>query len=214
MDVRRPCVERIRDDERDEPDHRRFGGEILQLLDVGIERKIVATLLDVADDLADRGAARTVESFKRRIELVRNRDQRLYIAAGHHPKRADRVLIGRIGHRKRELMLVLAHGKCPRFAQEPRGDPLLEDWKLRVTGGIDEGQVELRGQRLGDVALRAHAERHQQRTELFATFLLHAERALEPRGIDLASLEQDFADAFANRSVHAWCRSGNEKIGR
>ena len=214
MDVGGARVERVGDDERDEADHRRFGGEVLQLLDVGVEREVVAALLDVADDLADRGAAGAVETLERRVELVGNRDQRLHVAAGHHPERADRVFVGRIGHRERELVLVLAHGQRPRLAQEPRGDALLEDRKFRIARGVDERQAELRGKRLGDVALRAHAERHQQRTELFAAFLLHAQRALESRGIHLAALDQDFADAFASRRVHAWCRSGNEKISR
>ena len=119
-----------------------------------------------------------------------------------------------IGHRERELVLVLAQRQRARFAQEPRRDALLEDRKLGIAGGVDERQVELGGERFGDVALRAHAERHQQRAELFAALLLHAERALEAGGVELAALDQDFADAFASRRVHAWCRPRYEKISR
>ena len=214
VDVGRARVERVGDDERDEPDHRRLRREVLQLLDVGVERELVAALLDVADDLAHRGAAGAVQALERGVELVGNRDQRLHVAAGHHPERADRVFVGRIGHRERKLVLVLAHRQRARLAQETRGDALLEDREFGIAGGVDERQAELRGQRLGDVALRADAERHQQRAQLFAAFLLHAKRALESGGVELAALDQNFANAFASRRVHARCRPSNGKNSR
>ena len=62
--------------QRHQPDHRRFGREVLQLLDVGVEGELVAALLDVADDLAERRLARAVEPLERGLELGRNRDQR------------------------------------------------------------------------------------------------------------------------------------------
>ena len=62
--------------QRHEADHRRFGREVLQLLDVGVEREIVVALLDVADDLAQRRLARAVQALERGVELGRNRDQR------------------------------------------------------------------------------------------------------------------------------------------
>ena len=207
VDVRRPRFERVGDDERDEPDDRRLGREVLQLLDVRVERELVA-LLDVADDLADRGAPGAVEALERRVELGRNRDQRPDLATRHHPERADRVRVGRIGHRQRELALVLLHGQRARLAQEPRRDALLEDREFRVAGRVDERQPELRGERFGDVALRAKAERHQQRAELVAALLLHAQRALDARGVELAALDQDFAQAHLFGYVHAVRRTG------
>ena len=119
VDVRRARFERIRDDERDEPDHRRLGGEVLQVLDVGVERELVA-LLDIADDLSDRGAPGAVQPLQRRIELGWNRDQRFHLPARDHPERADRVLVGGIGHREREFALVLLHRQRARLAQEAR----------------------------------------------------------------------------------------------
>ena len=68
VDVRRARFERVGDDERHEADDRRLGREVLQVLDVGVESELVA-LLDVADDLADRRAARAVEALERRVEL-------------------------------------------------------------------------------------------------------------------------------------------------
>ena len=103
-------------------------------------------------------------------------------------------------------MLVLAHRQRARLAQEPRRDALLENREFGIAGGVDERQSELRRERLGDVALRADAERDEQRAQLFAAFLLHAQRALESRGVQLAALDQDFANAFASRCIHAWCR--------
>ena len=71
VDVGGAHLERVGDDERHEPDHRRLGREVLQLLDVGVERELVAALLDVADDLADRRAAGAVEALERGLELGR-----------------------------------------------------------------------------------------------------------------------------------------------
>ena len=74
--------------------------------------EVVAALLDVADDLADRGAAGAVESLERGVELRGNRDQRPHLAAGDHPERADRVRIGRVRHCEGELPLVLFKGSA------------------------------------------------------------------------------------------------------
>ena len=51
----------------------------LQLLDVGIEREVVAALLDVADDLADRRASAPYRRLSAASNLL-NRDQRLHVA--------------------------------------------------------------------------------------------------------------------------------------
>ena len=51
VDVGGPRLERVGNDERDQPDHRRFGRQVLQLLNVGVEGEVVA-LLDVADERA------------------------------------------------------------------------------------------------------------------------------------------------------------------
>ena len=71
VDVGGARVERVGDEQRHQPDHRRLGGEVLQLLHVGVERDLVAAHLDVvADDLAHRGLAGAVEALERRVELV------------------------------------------------------------------------------------------------------------------------------------------------
>ncbi len=211
MDVGSACLERVGDDERDEADHGRLGGEILQLLDVGVEREVVAALLDIADDLPDRRAAGAVETLERGVELSGYRHQRLHVAAGDHAEGADRVGVGRIGHRQRQLVFVLAHRERPRFAQEASGNALLEDREFRIAGGVHEREVELCRERLGDVALRADTERHQQRAQPLAAVLLDAKCALEARSIQFSACDQDLAEPFANRCVHAWNRS---RIGK
>ena len=76
--------------------------------------------------------AGAVQPLERRFELGRAcATIGLHLAPGHHPERADRVLVGRVGHRQRELGLVLAHRQRPRLAQEARRDALLEDRELR-----------------------------------------------------------------------------------
>jgi hypothetical protein len=119
-------------------------------------------------------------TLERSVELGGNCHQRPHLAARDHPERADRVRVGRVGHRERELALVLAHGQRARFAQEARGDAFLENGKLGIAGGVDEREAELCRERFGDVALRADAERDEQRAQPVAGFLLHAKRPLEP----------------------------------
>ena len=213
VDVGRAHLERVGDDEAHHPDDRRLGREVLQLLDVGVEGDLVAALLDVAHDLAERGLAGAVQALERRLELGRDRDHRPDLAAGDHAERADRVLVGRVGHRQRELVLVLAHRQRAAFAQEPLRDALLEDRELRVRRDVDHRQPELRGQRLGDVALRAGAQRHQQRPQLLAGILLQAQRAFQPRGVELAALDQDFAEAFAGGGVQGR-RGRRRRVGQ
>ena len=201
MDVGCARLERVGDDERDEPDHRRLGCEVLQVLDVGVERELVA-LLDIADDLSDRGAPGAVQPLQRRVELGRNRDQRFHFPARHHPKGADRVLVGGIGHREREFALVLLHRQRARLAQEARGNALLEDRELRVSGRIDQREPQLDRERLGDVALRAKPQRDEQHAKLFPAVLLQPQRAFDTRGIELSTGDQDLADAHSFRCIH------------
>ena len=59
VDVRCAHFQRIGDDQRDQPYHRRFRREILELLDVGVEADVIA-LLDVAENLTERRLARTI----------------------------------------------------------------------------------------------------------------------------------------------------------
>ena len=58
-------------------------------------------------------------------------------------------------------------------------------------------------ERLGHVALRADAERHQQRAKLLAAVLLQAKRPLKTAGIKLAAIDQDFAESLSYRFIHA-----------
>ena len=46
MDVRCARLQRVGDHQRDQPDDRRLGREVLQLLHVGVEREVVAAGLD------------------------------------------------------------------------------------------------------------------------------------------------------------------------
>jgi hypothetical protein len=59
----------------------------------------------------------------------------------------------------------------------------------------------LQRQCLGYVALRAKPERDEQRAQAFAAVALEAQRAVEVRLIELAALDQDLANAFANGCV-------------
>ena len=201
VDVRRAHLERVGDQKRHQPDHRGLRREVFQLLDVGVECQFVAAGLHVADELADGRTTRAVQPLERRFEIGGNRDHRPDRASGDHLERADRVGVGRIGHRQPELRFVLAHRQCARFAEEACRDALLEDGKFRVPVRVDHRQRQLRRQRFGNVALGAKSERDEQRAELFAALRLQPQRALQIRRIELAALDQDFAESFSGRCV-------------
>src|SRR5262249_7619706 len=69
---------------------------------------------------------------------------------------------------------------------------------------VDERQPQLNGERFGDVALGANAECDEQRAQPLAALLLQAQRALEPGDVELAPLDQDFAESPSSRIVHAF----------
>jgi hypothetical protein len=192
----------VGDEERNEPDDRRFGREVFQLLDVGVEGELVA-LLDVADDLANRRSAGAIEALERGIEFRRDGNLRLDLAPGHHAKRADRVAVGGIGHRERKLALILSQRQGARLAQEARGDTFLEDRKFRVAGDVDQREPELRGERFGDVALGAKPATRAA-CRVFRRPPLHPQRALDAGGIELSAGYQDFAEAHGLGFGHAF----------
>ena len=127
-----------------------------------------------------------------------------HFAPGHHAERAYRVAVRGIGHRQRELALVLPERQRARFAQEARGDAFLEHRKFRVACSVHQRQPELRRKRFGDVALGAKPERDEQGAELFATLLLHPQRALQAGGVELSAGYQDFAEAHGLGCGHAF----------
>jgi hypothetical protein len=202
VDVRRAHVERVGDEDAHEPDHRRFRGKVLQLLDVGIEVEVVHARLDVADDLALRGLAGAIQALERGFELAWNRHHRLHRAPGHHLKCADGVSVGGVRHRERHLGIVLAQREHACLAQESRRHALLEDRELGIARRIDERQRKLLGKRVGDVALRYDAKRHEKRAQALLRLLLEAKGALERRLVELAALDQDLAKSLANGGVH------------
>src|SRR5439155_11407159 len=144
-------------------------------------------------DLALRRHSAAVDPLQGGFELGRNGDQRTNGSPGHHYEGVDRVRVGGVRHRERELGLVFANGERARLAKKARRDALFENRKFRVTAGVEQREVELQSERLDDVALGDEAERDQQLAQLFAASLLEAQRALERRLIELAALDQDFA---------------------
>ena len=104
-------------------------------------------------------------------------------APGDHLERADRVRVGRIGHRERQLRSRprAPATRAPRAGiaptRAPRGSATRDSRRRRRSG-----KPSCVGERLGDVALRDHAERDQQRAELLAgSSCLQPQRALEVR---------------------------------
>ena len=205
MNVGGPLLQRIGDDQADQPDDRRFGGQILQLLDVGEHAVFIDDPgFDPVDDLAERRLVAAVQALHRGVEFVRQREQRPDRAAGDHRERVDRELIGRIGHRQHELVFVFLDRQRVRLAQKARAHAFFEDGEFRIGVGFDDVQSELLGERVGDFALGHQPQRDQQFAQSFAlaaragVALLQAQRALQRRRVQLAALDQYLAQAQAH----------------
>ena len=225
VNVRRALLERVGDDQADETDDRRFGGEVLQLLDVGEHPVFVDdACLDAIDDLSQRRLVAAVKSLQRLVELVGQRDHRSDRPAGHHLECFDGELVGGVDHGQHQLVLVLADRDRARLAEETRADALLENREFGIGVGLDHRDAELQCKRFGHFALRDQAEIHQQlaQTLAFGTRtalgirLLQPKRAIERDRIELATLDEHLAHSPADR--RGLCGDGRDnrrgRIGR
>jgi hypothetical protein len=130
---------------------------------------------------------------------------------GQHAQVVDGEHVGRVAHRDREDPVLLAQGDglmadgdLPR--QEP-GD-LVGDAEQPLQ--VDEGQLELVGQRLRDLCLVGQAEGDDHLAELAPLPLvgrLGGERLLQRPGAEHARVDQHLAETTAGsgRTRASWC---------
>ncbi len=101
--------------------------------------------------------------------------------------------VERIGHRQHQRSFVHAQGEDAGLAEEARRELFGFGGDQRGPVEPGDGQFELFGQRLRDVALRGEAEVHENAAELLAALALEFERALEVFGVQEALAGEDLA---------------------
>ncbi len=106
VDIRRALLDRALDDEIDEADDRRFGGEIAQMLDVVFAAVVVVG--QVLDDRAHRRSARAVVALDQIVDLAAHADVELDRAPGRELERLHRKAVRRIGDEQRDVAVALA----------------------------------------------------------------------------------------------------------
>jgi hypothetical protein len=197
VDVGGARLQRLREDEVHEPDHRRLGSEVLQVLDIAPVLLVVARL-DALDDGAHGRLAAAIQPLERRVDLVGRRDVGTHALARGHLHRRDHERIRRIGDRERQLVFVLTQRHRLRVAQELGREPFFHERQLGEVRRQRERQVQLVGQRVREVAARDHAQAHQHHADFLARLatLLQLEGSLQVGGVELAALDQDFAYSF------------------
>ena len=216
-------------------------GEVLQVLDVA-EVLLLVARLDVVDDLAHRRLAAAVEALERRVDLVGRRRCRRARACPRpsarrrsRRNRSDRRSQGPAPRRPR------AAARACDIAQELAPTGALPSAAARGSPRRGERQVELhrRGRRPGRAP--ETMPRRSRITPIFSREppSCSLQGALEVGGIELAALDEDFAEAadgkrrllrkhlksIASRAVFpgnssgiaAWglrgCRSSGGKVG-
>ena len=144
-----------------------------------------------------RRLAAAVEPLERRVDFVGRRDVGPHALAGGHLHGGDDIRVGGVGDRERQLLVVLAQRHRLGVAQELRREPLLHERQLREVACLRERQVELVGERVGEVPAGHHAEAQQDHADLVARFaFLQLQGALEVGGVELAAFNEDFAEAL------------------
>ncbi len=83
------------------------------------------------------------------------------------------------------------------IAQELGGQAFFEKRELGEIAGEGDGDIELVGERIGEVAARDHAEAQEDHPEPFVRFaLLELQRPVQVGGVELAALDEDFTEAL------------------
>ena len=196
MDVGRARLECLGEQQVHEANDRGLGGEVLQVCDVA-EVLLLVARGDVVHDLAHGRAPAPIQALERRLDLVGCRDVGAHALAGGHLHRGEDVRIGGVGDGEGQLVVVLAQRHDLRIAQELGRQALFHERQLGVITGLGQRQVELLGERVSQVATRDHTQAQQDHANLLARLaLLQFQGTFEVRGIELAALDEDFADAL------------------
>ncbi len=188
MDVGRLGLDRAGDDLVDQPDDRRFAGEILEPLGILLMR--LAAAFEIADDLVPADTLLGIEAGERGIELDRHTDLEGDMTAGRGGDDLASKAVDRVSHGDRHRPVIGGERDCMDLAQELRLQPIRQDRFLRIALGT--GDLEAEQDRIGfrEAALRDEAELDQHEIEPLSGLGRDTPGTVERLRIDEAVLQQ------------------------
>ena len=198
VDVGRAQLDRALDHQVHQPDHRRFRGEVAQVLDVV---EVAALAFRGLDDRAHRAAALAVPALDQVVDLRTQRHQRAHLALHRQAQCVERVRVLRVGQQHVDRGLAFADGADVELLHELGGERHALGRQLRHVLDADQRQVEHFGDGLGVVALRHQAQPREQRQQAAAGFLLQPARAAEIGVLEPALGQQRRDDALVDAGL-------------
>ena len=192
VDVGRAQLDRALDHQVHQPDHRRFRGQVAQVLDVV---QIAALAFGGFDDRAHRAAALAVPALDQVVDLRAQSDQRTYVALHRQAHCVDDVGVLRIGHQHLDRGVAFGHRADVELLHELGGEQHAFGRQLGHVLDADQRQTEHLGDGLGVVALGHQAQPRQQGQQAAAGLFLQAARATEIGVLEAAFRQQRVDDA-------------------
>ena len=168
LDVDVGCArfDRALDDQIDQTDHRRFGGEIAQMFDiVGIGQG--GFVADILDDGAHRATAAAVIALDQVGDFRSQADLQTHRAPTGQCYSLGRIRVLRIGDQQVDGVFVLADRADGVLFQEARRD-LQRRRRIGAVTHRHQRQMQHLGAGFGHVPLRHHAQLGEQRRQLAA----------------------------------------------
>jgi hypothetical protein len=202
--VRRALLDRALQDEIHQPDDRRLGRQVAQVLDVVL---LGGVAVEVLHDRAHRRAAAAVIALDQPVDFRTQAHAQRHRTAGGEFDRLQRVRIGRVGHDQRQAMnLVLYRHHVLLLEKTQRQVQIRRRQFRRVARGQQRHLQQLRP-RFGQITLGDQPEpRHQGGQRAFGRFLVQTTGAAQIAVFQTAARHQPCADIrFAAIRHHACC---------
>ena len=177
VNVARPRLDRLGDDQVDEPDDGGLRGQVFQLFDILdlVREALDVAVVDALDDAAQRAGGRPVQLLEDVHDLALGPEHRLEPVAGRLPHRVDGRVIERVGHRERQQVVFQRDRHELALLHEPVGQDVFQHGDGWIFGPCHRRYSEvLRDDRqavlLGDVP-----KVDQELADFFARFRLQVE---------------------------------------
>src|SRR5690625_212587 len=170
MNVGGARFDRALQNEVDDADDRRFGGQVAQMLDI-LDIAALAFAAQVFGNLPHGRFATAKVAFDGVVDFGGDAHARQHLAIGGHAQGAQGELVERIGHDHLDAAVVNAHRyNVALFHVAHRNGVNLRRF-LGVLALDQHGNIEQLGLRAGQVALRHQAQAHQQGEQVAAVLL-------------------------------------------
>ena len=192
VNVRRTQFHRTLDDQVDQPDHRRFGRQVAQVLDI-VEAFLAFRTID---DAFHRTAALAMPALDQFVNLAAHRHRRARFAPAGQAHCLQHVIVLRIGQQHVDVFGIRRHRHHVELLHELDAQRDVFRRQFRHILGAAQRQVQLGGTGLGMVAFGDQAQPAEQGQQPTTGLLLQAPRAGEVGVFQLAALQEQCGNAL------------------